>query len=346
MRHLQGAFDIGWEGVLLLSVLGLMSAGLRTWVGFREPRTMFSFTLPLVIFDIALITLVVRLTGDYRSEAWLLYFALLVSKSAVMSTPALLAMLSLTGIGCVLAIAPIPTDLWTDFSYRLVALSQTTSLMHLVLRSHVDYQLELADLCESHQLLAERQRIAQKFHDGLRTTLSQVVMALEAFCLQARQDHTLTPEQIQQIQEQIAQLRAAIHETCTIIRQSEPAQGSDVRERELVRQVALRTAQLLNAQLHFDAPEAMPALTPTQSLMIICIMQEALTNTLKHAPNTCNIWVSFKHRDAQLYTCVQDDGDGFDNNRAVEGFGLHHMRERVDALGGRWLLTSQVGAHA
>jgi len=71
--------------------------------------------------------------------------------------------------------------------------------------------------------------------------------------------------------------------------------------------------------------------------------QDALTNTLKHAPTTCNIGVSFKHQDAQLYACVQDDGDGFDSNNAVEEFGLHHMRERVDALGEQWFLTSQPG---
>ncbi|MCL6532722.1 MAG: sensor histidine kinase [Armatimonadetes bacterium] len=343
LRHLQGAFEIGWGGILLLSALGIVSAGARTWVGLRDPRTMFSFTMPLVMYDIGVITLAVRLTGGIESEAWLLYFALLVSEAAVMSTVVLLMMLALTGVGYGFAVAPISdSSVWVDFGYRLLALSLTTWLVHLVLRAHKEYQLELAQLRQERQLAQERERIAQEFHDGLGATLSRVVMALEAFCLQSQRIHALSDEQLQYLQEQISQLREANYETRLIIRQLEPKHGLNAFEQ--VRLIAQRTARQLGATLHFEAPEAMPALTPLQALMLTRVMQEALTNTLKHAPNTRTLWVCFKREGNTLWGCVQDDGDGFEPDIAVGGFGLQHMRERIESLGGVLQISSQPGA--
>ncbi len=342
LRHLEGAFEIGWGGIVLLSALGIVSAGARTWVGLRDPRTMFSLTLPLVIYDVGVITLAVHLTGGFESEAWLLYFALLLSEAAVMSTVALLSILALIGVGYGFAVPPLTeASQWTDFGYRLVALSLTAWLVRLVLRAHKEYQLELAQLRQERQLAQERERIAQEFHDGLGTTLSRVVMALEAFCLQSQYLHALSDEQIHYLQEQINQLREANYETRLIIRQLEPKHGLNAFEQ--VRLIAQRTALQLGATLHFEAPEATPELTPLQSLMLVRVMQEALTNALKHAPNTRTLWVCLKREGNTLWGRVQDDGDGFEPHTEVGGFGLQHMRERIEALGGALHISSQPG---
>lgn len=341
VRHIQGAFRIGWGELLLLISLAILSVGARTWVGRRAPHAMFQLALPLVVFDAALITLAVKLTGGYHSSAWLLYFALLTSESAVMSSSALLTILALTGIGYGFAVAPIPVALWVDFVYRLSVLSGTVWLMHLVLHSHVAYQREVAQLREERELLQERERIAQEFHDGLGTTLSRVIIALEAFCRGAQKNSTLNDEQIRYIQELIAQLRSANYETRLIIHQLEPSQGIDVREQ--VHLIAQRIAHQLGATLHFEAPEAMPNLRPLQSLMIARIMQEALTNILKHAPGTHQIWVSFRLHNNKLFCCVCDDGDGFDTEAIVGGFGLQNIQERVETLNGQCKIESALG---
>lgn len=341
VRQIQGAFRIGWGELLLLISLAILSVGARTWVGRRVPHAMFQFALPLAVFDAILITLAVKLTGGYHSPAWLLYFALLTSESAVMSSPALLTILALTGIGYGFAVTPIPRAIWVDFVYRLSVLSGTVWLMHLVLHSHVAYQREVAQLREDRELLQERERIAQEFHDGLGAALSRVIMGLEAFCRGSQKNSTLNDEQIHYIQELIVQLRSANYETRLIIRQLEPSRGIDVREQ--VHLIAQRIAHQLGATLHFEAPAAMPNLRPFQSLMVVRIMQEALTNILKHAPNTCQIWVSFRVHDNKLFCCVGDDGDGFDTEAIVGGFGLQNIQERVETLNGQCKIESTLG---
>ncbi len=338
IRHLQGAFDIGWTELLILCALGFFSAAARTWVGLRDPKVMYSFTLPLVVSDILIISLAVYFTGGYQSEAWLLYFALLVSESATMSTPALFAMLGLATGGYALASSPWTPDLAAGFLFRMAIVGLTAWLMHQLLRSHVEYRLELAELREQMALARERERIAQEFHDGLGNTLVSVIMGLEAFCHQMSKQDRLNDTHYSCLKEQIALLRDAIEETRQIIRQLEPSRAPDLRLQ--IRQMAERTAQRLGARLDFKCPDTLPTLTPLQTLVLLRVVREALTNILKHAQNPTTITVECAVENQAMRVCICDDGAGFAPNQVVGGFGLHHMRERVESLGGEWHLRS------
>jgi signal transduction histidine kinase len=113
--------------------------------------------------------------------------------------------------------------------------------------------------------------------------------------------------------------------------------------RVFIRQTAERVAQRLGAQLHCDCPDPMPTLTPLQTLMLTRVMQEALSNVMKHAGRPQNLWVACDWRDGWLEVRVADDGDGFDPATALEGMGLNNMRERIRALGGELTIQSARG---
>ena len=56
-----------------------------------------------------------------------------------------------------------------------------------------------------------------------------------------------------------------------------------------------------------------------------------------------------RHGDARLWptasrSTVRDDGAGFDPGRTSAGFGLTSMRERAEAIGGLFTVTSAPGA--
>lgn len=351
VSKLQGKFALSWEQLGLLIVLALVSATARTWVGLKDPRVMYRLTLPLVMFDLMLITLATRFTGGFESQVWLLYFALLTSEAAVMSTPLLLCALGLMAAGYGWASAPLVPELWNDFAFRIAAVSLVSWLIHQVYRSHVEYRMELAELREQYELAQERERIAREFHDGLGHHLVSAIRGLEALRrqVQASADAAdgMPPNRMSALtngalQEQIDLLRAALDDTRQTIQQLHAPETADMRV--LIRQIAERVAQRLGAQLHCVCPDAMPELTPLQTLMLTRVVQEALSNVMKHAGHPQNLWVECRWGDGWLEVRVADDGDGFDSVSVVEGMGLSSMRERIRTLGGELTLQSARGA--
>jgi signal transduction histidine kinase len=74
------------------------------------------------------------------------------------------------------------------------------------------------------------------------------------------------------------------------------------------------------------------------------IVQEALTNVLKHA-EASRVTVLMTYSDAVVRLVVQDDGRGFDTDLIRDGgVGLLGMRERVALVGGRLTVESTEGA--
>ena len=84
-----------------------------------------------------------------------------------------------------------------------------------------------------------------------------------------------------------------------------------------------------------DAAEVLPS----AGLTAYRIVQEALTNTSRHAGlaggGQAGAWVLLHYAKDALTVQVHDDGDGCATTSAGPGLGLMGMRERVSALGGR-----------
>ncbi|MGI2801349.1 ATP-binding protein, partial [Photobacterium damselae] len=68
------------------------------------------------------------------------------------------------------------------------------------------------------------------------------------------------------------------------------------------------------------------------------ICQEALNNIAKYAQAT-KVVLNF-HFDEQIELSISDNGIGFKQEDTLKGFGLRGMRERVQALGGEFSITS------
>jgi signal transduction histidine kinase len=254
VAKLQGKFVLSWAQLGLLIALALVSAAARTWVGLKDPRVMYRLTLPLVLFDLVLITLATRFTGGFESQIWLLYFALLTSEAAVMPTRLLLVALGLTAVGYGWASAPLAPDQWNDFGFRIAAVSLVSWLIHQVYRSHAEYRMELAELREQYDLAQERERIAREFHDGLGHHLVSAIRGLESIRRRLKA-HADTAADCA-LQEQIDILRTALDDTRQTIQQLRAPETTDMRV--FIRQTAERVAQRLGAQLHCDCPDLMP----------------------------------------------------------------------------------------
>jgi two-component system NarL family sensor kinase len=89
-----------------------------------------------------------------------------------------------------------------------------------------------------------------------------------------------------------------------------------------------------------------PALPDPVNTVLFRIAQEALTNIVRHSKATRAILTLDIAPDAVSLT-IADNGQGFDVDAALadpkSGVGLRNMRERLDALGATFAVTSQVG---
>ena len=87
------------------------------------------------------------------------------------------------------------------------------------------------------------------------------------------------------------------------------------------------------------------ALGEQQRTCIYRVVQEALTNCVRHARATA-IRVHVGAREDSIDVSVRDDGIGLDPQRRARGFGLHGIEERVRELGGTVAISSDPGAGA
>ena len=189
---------------------------------------------------------------------------------------------------------------------------------------------------ESEQaVLLERQRLMRDMHDGVGSTLIATLRAVEHGAI----SHQGVAEM----------LRAAIEDLRLAIDSLEPI------EHDLTTLLAtLRTRvgrRLETAGLHLrwsmeDLPP-LPWLDATQALQVLRLLQEALTNVIKHAgARTVAISASTSAAAGVVLVRIVDDGVGFDPAAASPGRGIVNMHHRARQLDGQFEIQSSPGAGA
>jgi signal transduction histidine kinase len=93
------------------------------------------------------------------------------------------------------------------------------------------------------------------------------------------------------------------------------------------------------------AAEQLPELSQAQKTMLFRIVQESITNVVRHAAAR-HVEVSLRPEGADLVLEVSDDGVGFTPGKIDGGlhFGLAGIRARADSLGARTEIVSTPGA--
>jgi signal transduction histidine kinase len=86
-------------------------------------------------------------------------------------------------------------------------------------------------------------------------------------------------------------------------------------------------------------PEALDDLGPDEELVVYRVVQEALTNAVRHA-GARRASVTLTRTDHAVTLEITDDGQGFDAARAADGAGLRGMRERTLLIGAQLDITA------
>ena len=194
----------------------------------------------------------------------------------------------------------------------------------------VELRQRAADSAEA-AASAERARVARELHDVLAHSLGVVVVQAEAAEEALARRPEVAAESLRSIQRTGREALVEVRRLVGVLREDEavrePSRGAGA-VAELVRGV---TAAGLPVELDVDGSvEGLPA---APDLAVYRIVQESLTNVLKHA-GASRARVHIARRPDRVCVEVTDDGQGAPGADDGSGNGLRGMRERVTALGG------------
>ncbi len=189
-------------------------------------------------------------------------------------------------------------------------------------------------------VLAERSRIARELHDTLLQGLSGITMQLQALW-------TRLPVSNEKIT--LAEIIKDAGACATEARQSlwglrvPDAQDPVFSDRVAKLAREMLAGSQLDLNLHLD-PTSLPE-RPETEYQLLRIVQEAISNVLKHA-RAQTLRVDLLRHDGQLLLRVQDDGHGFESTAAGDGFGhfgMRGLRERAAEIGASIVIESGPG---
>ncbi len=192
----------------------------------------------------------------------------------------------------------------------------------------------------------EQRRIARELHDQVGQTVTGLSLGLKSLeRLIAGYAEEEAHRQVQWLQALAGEIGRDIHRAAVDLR---PTALDDLGLREalanLLRQWTLRHDIRSDFQILGESVR-LPAAVETA---IYRIVQEALTNVLKHARAT-TVSVSVEQRAEEVRVIIEDDGVGFDGEAepppaAKPRLGLSGIRERLSLLRGSLTLETSPGS--
>lgn len=188
---------------------------------------------------------------------------------------------------------------------------------------------DYADKTEHMAELRERNRLAREIHDTLGHTLTGIIMTTDASLVLM----DAAPDQAKQ---QLRLANQTAREGLNDVRRSIKALRPDALESRNLDEALENTIEkfCLTTAAKVDYTQAAGELdfAPDEEEAVYRVIQESLTNAVRHG-KARNIQVRLDRTGDELTITVTDDGAGMPPGRP-EGFGLRHMRERLELLHG------------
>jgi two-component system sensor histidine kinase UhpB len=196
--------------------------------------------------------------------------------------------------------------------------------------ARLEERREMASLADQ-RVEEERRLIAHELHDEFGQSVTAIRSLALAIAAQGGARDPATGEAARLISDEAARLYDAMH---SLIPRLAPlsldALGLSATIENLVRDWQRR-----NPSISIDVKHRLPAdLSPSVTLAIYRVVQEGLTNALRHArPSQVDISIEGDAR--RIYVSVADDGVGLPADWARPGhYGLRGLADRVSQLGG------------
>jgi signal transduction histidine kinase len=186
----------------------------------------------------------------------------------------------------------------------------------------------------------DRQLLAFEIHDGIIQDMTAALMFLEAAGQQAASESS---ESVEKLNRGISVLRNAVVEARRLIQGLIPVQLDERGLAASLEKLVEKFTSERGLEIDYQADVQLHHLVPAVELIVLRIVQEALSNVWKHSGQN-RAKLRFSQRGDRLEVTVADQGAGFDAALVKPGrYGLAGIRERAKLIGGLATIDSHPG---
>lgn len=192
----------------------------------------------------------------------------------------------------------------------------------------------------------EKTKLARDLHDGAGQSLAalKLILGMTKKKLQDQTDQTEREKLLQTTEKAVALTETAIDEIRGVLNNLKP---ENLKQNGLTGGLEAMVRDLNgmnNMSCRLMIAKPIPSFDETITLNIYRIMQEALTNAVKHSKAKNLIITTGEMSSSDFYDFrIVDDGVGFSIEKGDFGVGIPSMRDRVNMLGGRFSIRSEEG---
>jgi signal transduction histidine kinase len=194
---------------------------------------------------------------------------------------------------------------------------------------------EYAKQIEKITLLEERNRLARDLHDTIGHTYTSVIMGLDASSYLIGTAPDKAKEQVELLSNV---MRKSLGEIRSHIHQISPSGEREDLSSQLKK---IATEFALHTKIDIDFQQTGPQegkISPQGILTLIRILQESLTNAVRHG-KAKQIMITLKEETTYVNLTIKDNGIGM--NDIKFGFGLNGIKERLESLQGGLKIESK-----
>ncbi|NDK31565.1 sensor histidine kinase [Nesterenkonia haasae] len=303
---------------------------------------------PVLWAVIAVILLAVPVsltTGMELAWIYLAVWVLLFNTGLRSPLPPVAALAGVLGVGISAAIfsySMVPALYeQATFTGAVLAMCAACYLLGLQIRSQREQAAAERREAAREAAVAERHRIAQEMHDIIGHNLSVITSLATGGSATVR----AAPAQAVQAFDAIGEVsRSSVREVrrvLTVLEDDHSTEGATLSPQPGIADVTelVETVRTAGLSVEMQRVGELSGLSPGRQLTIYRILQEALTNTLRHSAPQAHCAVSIvRNQDAIDVSIVSDAriavSEQFDGEQAGSGRGLTGMRERVEAYNG------------
>lgn len=302
-----------------------------------------------VLFDgltILFISLGVNLTGGIRSDLWLFYFIFVIAETLAASPRGFVITDAVAIAGYV--VATWPSESWAMGEYlerlstHIFFLILVGSIARAIAASERERREDLGALREALAASEERRRLARDLHDGVGHVLTRVILGMEILRKQAADPATVD----EMLQKQTTDLRGAMGEMRQIV-STLRSETTELTLHDALRSLVAGVDKASGVQVELQLPDEPAPLSPPRQYHLARVVQEAVTNCLRHSgASRVRISVEIDRQavtGARVTACVKDNGRGFDPSVVPPGHGIQGMIERLSPYGGQVQILSRPG---
>ena len=208
-----------------------------------------------------------------------------------------------------------------DKTERIMRLNEDLTIANIKLEEYSRKSAEMAQM-------QERNRLAREIHDTIGHALTGIVTGLEAcfVLLDSRPD--LARKQMKSIQNVARQGMKDVRSSVRALRPDALEQQS---LREAIEGMVDEMCRSTGILFEYTCRDDLSDLAQDEEDVVYRVLQESITNSVRHG-RPSRITISIERKDQLLEIRIGDNGVGCKELR--RGFGLTHMQERLDMLGG------------